>query len=447
MSSLTSIGAEGKTSAGKPIRVMIVDDARELRESVRAMLRLDERVEVVGEAEDGYQALERIPEVRPDVVLMDINMPGLDGIGATERVVEEHPETAVVIISVEGDQEYFRKAMRAGARDYLVKPFGMDDLVGAIRNAYRLNAPERAAGATSLRRGATRLGQVVCVFSSKGGVGKTTVTANLAVAVAAAGHRVVVVDLDLEFGNQATVFGVTPRSSIVDVCRTQGPIPSDRVHKALTHPAGTGVALLAAPPDPELAAEVEGEARADPTRSYVGEIIDTLRADFEWVMVDTATNFGETTLTALDRAETILLVTTPEVPALWSTARALSILTERLDYGARVKLVVNRARGVGGLLTREVAEALNYQVAFEIPSDGAVAVAAANSGRPFFLTRKKKPISRAIGAMAQELLGSQEVHGQERPRRVAGELSGAESRVRGVVRTNLLNLIFPSGGQ
>ncbi len=137
MSSLTPIGAEGETSAGKPIRVMIVDDARELRESVRAMLRLDERVEVVGEAEDGYQALERIPEVRPDVVLMDIRMPGESGIEACRKMKRENPEIKVVMLTSYADDEAVLGSIRAGAEGYVLKQVGSGDIIRAIETVAR----------------------------------------------------------------------------------------------------------------------------------------------------------------------------------------------------------------------------------------------------------------------------------------------------------------------
>ena len=120
------------------IRILIADDIAETRENVRRLLQFEEDLEVVGTAADGEQAVALAEKIHPDIILMDINMPGLDGIAATEMATVRFPDTAVVIMSVQGEQEYLREAMAAGAREYLVKPFGGDELANTLRRVYRL---------------------------------------------------------------------------------------------------------------------------------------------------------------------------------------------------------------------------------------------------------------------------------------------------------------------
>jgi len=115
------------------IRVMIVDDLQDTREDIKRLLHFEEDIEVVAEAGDGIEAVSIAREVRPDVILMDINMPQLDGIGATERITLDVAESAVIIISIQGEQDYLRKAMAAGAGEYLVKPFSSNELSDTIR--------------------------------------------------------------------------------------------------------------------------------------------------------------------------------------------------------------------------------------------------------------------------------------------------------------------------
>src|SRR5512137_1548999 len=126
------------------IRVLIVDDVAETRENIRKLLQFDSDLEVVGAANSGHSGIEAAKELRPDVVLMDINMPDMDGITATELIRQQNPATQVVILSVQGDPNYMRRAMLAGARDFLTKPPALDELTAAMRRAGKMAHQERA---------------------------------------------------------------------------------------------------------------------------------------------------------------------------------------------------------------------------------------------------------------------------------------------------------------
>jgi len=129
--------------AGK-IRVLVVDDFAEARTSVAKLLQFEDDIEMVGGAQDGPSAIQMAKELVPDIILMDINMPGMDGIRATEAVSAEVPVAQVIMMSVQGETDYLRRAMLAGARDFLVKPFGADELANTIRRVYELDADRRA---------------------------------------------------------------------------------------------------------------------------------------------------------------------------------------------------------------------------------------------------------------------------------------------------------------
>ncbi|MFM2105317.1 MAG: hypothetical protein RL338_349, partial [Chloroflexota bacterium] len=111
------------------IRLLIVDDIPETREHLTRLLGFEDDIEVVGDAGTGTDALREAERLRPDVVLMDINMPDMDGIAVTERLATVVPTAAVIMMSVQGEADYLRRAMLAGAREFLVKPFSSDELV------------------------------------------------------------------------------------------------------------------------------------------------------------------------------------------------------------------------------------------------------------------------------------------------------------------------------
>ena len=121
----------------RPIRVFLVDDQVLMRQGLKTLLDLDERVEVVGEASDGVEALERIRALRPDVALVDVRMPRMDGVELVGRLTEEHPRVAAVILTTFDDDEYVFNGLRAGAKGYLLKDTPSEELVAAIEKASR----------------------------------------------------------------------------------------------------------------------------------------------------------------------------------------------------------------------------------------------------------------------------------------------------------------------
>lgn len=412
-------------------RVLLVDDSYQVRQSVKAMLEFEaEEFEVVGEAENGVEAVQKVKELRPDVVLMDINMPGMDGIEATGQIMTECPAN-VVIISVQGEQEYLRRAMKAGARDYLIKPFTFDELVQAIRAAAEHQPAAVGGGRPSPAPAIKRQGKVVAVFSTKGGVGKTTIAANLSAALAMGGkYRVAAVDLDLEFGTLPTMMGVRPQASLVDLCRLDQPITPDLANRVLAKQSQSNVGVLAGPPMPHLASEVDGDGRSDKSRSYVGEVIEALRQTHDYVVVDTAPSFREANLVALDKADLILMITLPEIAVLESTAKGLDVLLERLEYPKeKVQVILNRSDSVQGLSHSEIAASLGQPLYHLIPSDGQALVAAANVGIPLVLKRSGKgPAAEALIRLAALVSGEEPPQGPQQPEPVQKAPAGGGLR-------------------
>ena len=115
------------------IRVLLAEDHTIVREGLRALLDATEDLEVIGEVEDGRAAVDAVPRLRPDVVVMDLNMPKLNGVDATREIREQPDAPKVVILSMYDGEEYVRPAIRAGASGYLLKGSGLSDLVKAIR--------------------------------------------------------------------------------------------------------------------------------------------------------------------------------------------------------------------------------------------------------------------------------------------------------------------------
>lgn len=373
------------------IKILIVDDVAETRENLRKLLSFGHGFIVAGEAENGKEAIALAKRIRPDVVLMDINMPVMGGIEATEAISVELPTTTVIIISVQGESEYLREAMAAGARDYLIKPFSADDLINTIRRAYEMDAKRRARFAP-VPIAQRKTGKIVAVFSTKGGVGKTTIATNLAAELASHARKsVVLVDLDLQFGDVAIMLDSVPIRTIADIAK-EDEIDSELVEACLlTHKSG--VRVLASPLRPEQAEII--------TAKHVEAILTLLAETYDFIIVDMPQGLNDITLAALDAADKILLVTTLELPAIKNARLCLEIM-EALGYDQdKVKLVLNRSSRDIGLSIEEMEKTLRRSVDVHIPSDGRVVVPSVNKGVPFVTSVPSARISQTIRDLAR----------------------------------------------
>ncbi len=128
------------------IRLLIADDNAEFRESTHLMLSLERDIQVVSLARDGQEAVELARQHRPDVAIIDVHMPRVDGLTAIRRVASVSPGTACMAMSYDGERDILRQAMAAGAREYLIKPFNTDEFANAVRRVAAHTGPllERA---------------------------------------------------------------------------------------------------------------------------------------------------------------------------------------------------------------------------------------------------------------------------------------------------------------
>ena len=118
------------------IKVLVTDDQIELANEIKSVLETDEQIQVTGVATDGFDALEQMAENTPDVVLLDIRMPNMNGVVATQRIKAEYPDCKVVVLTTFDDSDYILNAINNGASGYLLKDIGSSALIDAVKNAY-----------------------------------------------------------------------------------------------------------------------------------------------------------------------------------------------------------------------------------------------------------------------------------------------------------------------
>ncbi len=380
------------------IRVLVVDDVADIRENISKLMEFHSEVQIIGQAGSAAEAIAKAKELQPDIILMDINMPVMDGIAATEILASEVPQANVIIMSVQGEQEYLRRAMIAGAKNYMVKPFSGDELLQAIKQVYLL-AQKRITISQSAAD-PIKQGKIITVFSTKGGIGKTTIASNLAVALASnTGAKICIVDADLQFGDVALFLNVAPKATIADLVREADHLDAELVANHLSS-FNELVSLLPAPLRPEQAELINS--------AQVTAILATMRTMFDYIIVDTSPTFNDVMLTILDAADQILVVTSMDLPTIKNVKLCLEIM-ESLEYNRdKIKVFLNRADSEGGLERREVQESLRYPFAATMPSDGRTVVYSVNRGIPFVISHPEAGVSKGIFALAAMIAGGEE---------------------------------------
>lgn len=385
------------------IRVLIVDDLAEARENIRRLLHFDLSNEVVGTARNGQEAIQLSEQLKPDVVIMDINMPDMDGITATEAIRRKVPFAQVVILSVQNDPNYMRRAMLVGARDFITKPPSIDELNAAVKRAGKMAQEERtkasitypgvpgAASPFSVNIPAA-LGKIVAVYSPKGGVGCTTIATNLALALRGGDQRVVLVDGNLQYGDLAIFLNEPVKNNILDLTTRADELDPEIVEEVvLTHNA-SGLHLLAAPIRPELAEKATGE--------QFSKLLQYLRLLYNYIIVDTASYLSDVVQATLETADLIVLITTQDIPAIKNANAFLALADASGLHRERILFVMNRYDKRISISPQRISESLRQEIAVTIPFDEKVVGNSVNRGVPFLLDNKTLPISKTIYALA-----------------------------------------------
>jgi pilus assembly protein CpaE len=386
------------------IKVLIVDDIPETRDHLSRLLGLERELEVAGTAGSGEEAIRVAMELRPDVIVMDINMPGMDGVAAAEIISQRLPTSPIIMMSVHGEADQLKRAISAGAREFLVKPFSGDEFSTSIRRVYERELARRTQFEASLP--ATQPAafltddgehQVIAVFSPKGGAGRTTIATNLAVALhRETGGRVCLLDANLQFGDVGVLLNLNPKnSSVADA--VEGGEPDMEIVESVVIDHSTGIRVLLAPPTPEGADLV--------TPAYLRKVVELLRATHDFVVVDLPSGLNDHSLAIMDAADTILVLTALEITTIKNVRLFLEV-ADQLDYSrAKLRVVVNRADSAQGIRLADVEQSVRRPIDGTLVSDGRLSVLAVNRGVPFVVSHPDSVLSRDVIKLARTLAG------------------------------------------
>jgi len=386
------------------IRLLIVDDISSTRDNLQKLLSFEDDIEVAGTASDGREGLEAAHRLQPDIVLTDVNMPVMDGIALTETLASELPASPVIIMSVQGERDYLRRAMQAGAREFLIKPFSHDELVAAIRRVYQLEqkkgtflakaAPVQPETPVAPRSSAP--GEVILVFSGKGGVGKTLIATNLAVGLAEqTGGRIALIDLDLQFGDVGVMLNLDHSRSITELVDGSSGIDEESLREVLAN-GPAGVKVLLAPISPELADLVTAE--------HIRALMAELRRTFDFVVVDSSSHLTEFNLEVIELSQRVLVITALTIPAIKDAKLTLKVLESLSVDAETTMLVVNRVDGYADFNQESIEQSLRTAVTVQIPHDPRVIGDAITRGLPFVTANPEAEVSRAVRELVARIV-------------------------------------------
>jgi pilus assembly protein CpaE len=366
-----------------PIRALVAVDRIIDARVVEAVLD-DPGIKVVGVVEQaaGIPAFDATPA---DVLLVACGAASEDAVAFINSAARERGGRPVIVVCGGSPNGFIRDVLTSGADDIVL----IDETVTPGPETFFAMQKALARRSSGASDGAH--GSLVCVLGPKGGIGKTVTSTNLGVALADAGHRTVVVDLDLQFGDAGLALGLQPERTIYDLATSGGALDADKIDGYLAE-HGSGLRVLLAPVRPDQAQSI--------TVEFLKELYATLTTAFDFVVVDTPPGFSPEVIATIDASSSICMIGMLDAPSLKNTKIGLETLGLMGYAPDRVRVVLNRADTSVGISHADVVAILGRAPDVLIPSQRDV-VRWLNAGEPIVLASKRSEPAKAFRALAE----------------------------------------------
>jgi pilus assembly protein CpaE len=363
-------------------KVLVVDDDASVQRLLQHTLR-QEGFDVVT-AGDGAEGFRLWQEVAPSLVLLDVTLQNLNGYEVAARIRADEGATAhvpIIMLTADRDVQQKVRALRAGADDYLIKPFHPAELLARIKSLMARFAPGEAIV------GRPPMGRIHAYYGAKGGVGTTTIAINTAIALQSLGRRVCLVDGNLQFGDHRVFLDLgLDRKSIVDV--VSAPAMDADLLRGIVQTHDSGIDLLLAPPSPEAADLI--------TAAHMHQILELLAGLYDYVIVDIDKRLDDVNLMVLDVADTIFAVMTADLSCLKNVRLVLQTIGHLGYEAGKLKLVLNRSNAFTGINVKSAEGALRQPIEHQIVNEYRGAISALNSGAPFMAAKADSVLGRSV---------------------------------------------------
>lgn len=372
------------------INVVILSDDLDLRIDVKNLL-LDSSFAIGGYSDYGAQAKTKIINLFPEIALCVVKGEADESVFKfVQDVLSTVHGTMMVLATDSITVELVNKAAAYGIRKVI--PFTditAEQFSDELKKVYELEQQR----SLDTNEGKKIRCKVLGFFSGKGGTGKTTVAVNTAVALARAGKRVMLVDLDLQFGDVAISLDSDFKYSIVDLVQDRGGITIENINSfAMDH--SSGMRVLCAPKSSEFAEYVQ--------TAHVEKIIDIMRPYYEYVILDMGVSFSEVTITAFENCAQIYMVYNTDILSLKNAKMCYDIL-EQLHQKDKLQFIINRYEK-GIIKPSDFSKMFGTEIYYVIPSDEKTAVSSINKGLPAVISQPRSSLANSVIHMTEKII-------------------------------------------
>jgi pilus assembly protein CpaE len=366
----------------RAIKTLVALDAGVDRNAVQAALPGGEEISIVGVVDGLDEGWATLQETATDILLIACKGYSERALFLIDGAVKQRPERPVVVLSEGSANGFTRRVFEAGADDIVTLPQEPAAIRFTLEKAI---ARRQGSGVAS----GVATAPMICVLGPKGGTGKTLTTCNMGVELAVAGHRVVIVDLDLQFGDVGLSLGLSPERTIHDLVKSGGSLDAEKVETFLM-PHRSGLRVLMAPSRPDQAAMV--------TIEFLRDVYAVLRASNDFVIVDTPPGFTPEVIASIDSSTHACMVATLDSLSLKNTKLGLETL-ELMGYERdRISLVLNRSDTKVGITRGDVRAIVGREPDVYVPSDRDIP-RSVNEGTPIVRSKPRSDAARAYRAL------------------------------------------------
>ena len=377
------------------INIVVCAEQTEIKVNIKNKID-PEKLEIIGYTEFSDEAKTRILGYSPDVVIFAAESSDID-----EKFFQfiEDMELASngcspVIMTDDVTVSLVNSAARYGVRQVMDLEISGRELTENLEGV--LSSERKLSKKINVER-KTR-SHVYSFFSGKGGVGKTTVSTNLAVNLASRGKKTLLIDLDLQFGDADMALDLNPSETIVDVVRDSLGISIDNLTNcAVTH--ASGLSVLSSPSSPELAEYVQS--------NHVKQIIDTARNYYEYIILDCGCNLTDPVITALESSDTIFMVNDVNILSLKRAKLCQNVLLQ-INQGDKIKLIINKNTKKNNVKIADYESILNMDAYAIFSSDLKTINDSLNSGQPAISYKPRAAFSKELNAFAEKIIMERE---------------------------------------
>ncbi len=390
------------------INALLVHDQSVQASLVAEHLPTDSEIRVAEVVDTLFPATDAVKRSDADVLVVACREGSEDALGLVHWWRGARPGRPVVMLCLGTNNGYVEEAFGAGADDLV--PMDPGPVVPDSTRTHIEFALRKAMARTSTLapEQTTDFGKIICVLGPKGGIGKTVTSCNLSVALAQRGISTVLVDLDLQFGDDALSLGLTPDTTSFDLAVSGGSLDAEKLDAfLLTH--SSSLRVLAAPARPDQAASVSPE--------FIADVFGVLREEFDYVIVDTPPSFTPEVITTIDASTAICMVGMLDALSLKNTRLGMETL-DLMGYDPnRVRVVLNRANTSVGITRADVLSILGRNPDILVPSHRDIA-RSVNEGAPVVISQRRSEAARAFESLASLFSTAPEpVEAAENPRK------------------------------